>query len=619
MERETVLFGNMVPWRVQRVEMIEGHRVIFLKVDTKAIQTGANAAVKMTQGIAKAEALSPDEAAQAKAMSQQYMTTDQIAAKLGKPSKAVYDYLHHGIMQLDTDVAAPVIKQSSLGNFDALTNTYSHYKYELTPTGGIKVWDTTGIHAQIVTYSSSQVVDFMTSSKVYNQDFHDLLTHAFPNVVPKVVSVIGKTVGSYTLQTNAIGDYKFTVDAGGNVFIKPIGLLPQKLNQGYIDKIKQEAIAGNWISPKGKAILKAFNVNTSPINKFGKFEYSILPSGQISVLDTETVGAPTATFTKKELEKLGNKSSLLSNYKDLYQHIFPDETPKIETPKVEPPKTEISVPGFAEIGGVKAKVVGKAVLITKKDGSQVKYATSSNYIKGVIANKDQFWKVGNQGLAVLKAMGLHESFREAESLAPVMTNLCGNIPNYVLSKIAGEAKQWAFLEMAGERQVFEGALMTGIENGWTRKQLSGVIQQVFSDGVHRIDPITGKVKSAIATESWAKTVARTELNRAFSSGEMTMYEYAGVKKIEWTAAGDENTCDECDAADGEIVNLGELFPGVDVDAPPGHPNCECAIMASDEDLISKRSNPEDIAWASRGGRTAEEYEQQFVFKHRVDQ
>ncbi len=212
---------------------------------------------------------------------------------------------------------------------------------------------------------------------------------------------------------------------------------------------------------------------------------------------------------------------------------------------------------------------------------------------------------------------VHEAFREA-GLDPVETSLCGPVPTHVLQALKSQSLDLSFMVMADERAALTGVLGAAAESGWTRKQVSEVLQQVFKEGFHQIDKVTGKVVSRKTTEAWARTVARTEMCRASSAGEMAMYEMADVKRLEWSASEGMNMCPTCGIADGEVVGRGQEFPVVDVSMPPAHPNCQCAILPSDEDLVTKRSSPHDIAWSARGGRSAAEYEQAFGVRHAID-
>ncbi len=78
-------------------------------------------------------------------------------------------------------------------------------------------------------------------------------------------------------------------------------------------------------------------------------------------------------------------------------------------------------------------------------------------------------------------------------------------------------------------------------------------------------------------------IARTETIRGANAGVVQGFQQAQSQGLlnqgmgkEWIATEDADTCEECDALDGEIVGLDEAFSSGD-DAPPAHTNCRCAI------------------------------------------
>lgn len=65
----------------------------------------------------------------------------------------------------------------------------------------------------------------------------------------------------------------------------------------------------------------------------------------------------------------------------------------------------------------------------------------------------------------------------------------------------------------------------------------------------------------------AETIARTEISYAENTATINRYREEGVKKVQFLAAKDERTCDECSSLEGEVFDID--------DAPviPIHPNC----------------------------------------------
>ena len=157
------------------------------------------------------------------------------------------------------------------------------------------------------------------------------------------------------------------------------------------------------------------------------------------------------------------------------------------------------------------------------------------------------------------------------------------VPSTTLDAIRKKAEQFAFLVNSREQQSLFDVIDTAIADGQTPKELAGVVAQTFADGYHITSPGTGVVKK-IATDAWSQMVARTELSRAQTAGQVALYTQAGIEKVRWVTNHGSTVCDDCDAADGQVVALGDPFDGVDTDEPPAHPNCCCALMAADDDV-----------------------------------
>ena len=126
-------------------------------------------------------------------------------------------------------------------------------------------------------------------------------------------------------------------------------------------------------------------------------------------------------------------------------------------------------------------------------------------------------------------------------------------------------------------------LMAGMEDGETIGQLANRISDISDEWV----------------EGWrSEMIARTETARAFTTGHIEAWRSTGVvsRKV-WVAAGD--ACPFCQEMDGTVVELDENFfdqgdeqtadwrgqeiamghDYSDVNGPPLHPNCRCALVA----------------------------------------
>lgn len=104
-------------------------------------------------------------------------------------------------------------------------------------------------------------------------------------------------------------------------------------------------------------------------------------------------------------------------------------------------------------------------------------------------------------------------------------------------------------------RVLHRALAEGWSEGKTAKALRGVLDN----------------------PRWARTVASTEMNRATSAASLGRYRDNGVEAKEWMDAGDVRVCKGCAENEGDgPIPLDAYFSSGD-DAPPGHPDCRCAI------------------------------------------
>lgn len=82
------------------------------------------------------------------------------------------------------------------------------------------------------------------------------------------------------------------------------------------------------------------------------------------------------------------------------------------------------------------------------------------------------------------------------------------------------------------------------------------------------------INRAIADPSRALTIAITESNRAISYATIARYQEAGLQEMEWVTS---DPCDLCADNDGEVVEIGGVFPSGDTQ-PPVHPHCRCALL-----------------------------------------
>ena len=177
------------------------------------------------------------------------------------------------------------------------------------------------------------------------------------------------------------------------------------------------------------------------------------------------------------------------------------------------------------------------------------------------------------------------SGQDVIAIADEITLDFGTVPTKTLEAIDDVAKRFAFLVNKREQQVLYDLIDNAIANGQTVASLARSINASFGQGYHILDD-GGNITTTVPTPSWSEMVARTELSRAQTAGQLAVYRAAGVQTFIWQSNHGPTVCDECNDADGTVVRDGELFDGVDVDAPPAHPNCCCNLLPYDEDVRS---------------------------------
>lgn len=189
-------------------------------------------------------------------------------------------------------------------------------------------------------------------------------------------------------------------------------------------------------------------------------------------------------------------------------------------------------------------------------------------------------------------------------------------PTWALQRLQSESSDLALRVVGREQDALRSVVNDALLNGWTVEQTTDAISNAFAEGYH----LDGD--RHMATDAWSTMVARTELSRASNLGAFDVYRQASVQQVQWLAANGENTCEECGDADGSVVNLGDEFPDVDVDAPPAHPACACVTTPADEDLGSNVGSIDDDELrktAARGGYSADDFKAKFGFTHPVDE
>jgi SPP1 gp7 family putative phage head morphogenesis protein len=113
------------------------------------------------------------------------------------------------------------------------------------------------------------------------------------------------------------------------------------------------------------------------------------------------------------------------------------------------------------------------------------------------------------------------------------------------------------------RDEIQDAVADAIENGTPAAKLADDIEELGS-----------------FSEDRAMMIARTEVIRANAQGQLSAFRGSGVVKLKaWSTSNEPEVCDDCQGNEDEGgIDLDDDFPSGD-DAPPGHPNCLCVLVA----------------------------------------
>lgn len=119
-------------------------------------------------------------------------------------------------------------------------------------------------------------------------------------------------------------------------------------------------------------------------------------------------------------------------------------------------------------------------------------------------------------------------------------------------------------------------------------QMSSDMSRILSQGmIDGLGPVviarqmTDRVSSMPLAR--AETIARTEVIHAHAEGQLDAFKDLGVEelgiKAEWSTAGDDRVCPDCQSMEGEVFNVDEAHGLI-----PLHPNCRCAWIPYDESV-----------------------------------
>jgi len=160
----------------------------------------------------------------------------------------------------------------------------------------------------------------------------------------------------------------------------------------------------------------------------------------------------------------------------------------------------------------------------------------------------------------------------------------------------GEQTQEQFLRSAfGAPEVMSKIQMLGTRawegmNGITAtmgSRMNLILAQGMADG-SGAQEIAKDMFEAIdsLSNSRAMTIARTEVINAHAEGQLDAFTKLGVEdlgvKAEWSTAGDDRVCEECEPMEGQIFSVEEARGLI-----PLHPNCRCTWIPAESDTAKE--------------------------------
>lgn len=108
------------------------------------------------------------------------------------------------------------------------------------------------------------------------------------------------------------------------------------------------------------------------------------------------------------------------------------------------------------------------------------------------------------------------------------------------------------------------------------QQMNRILAGGIADGSNPRS-IAAEMSAAIdtLTDRRALLIARTEVINAHAEGQLDSFQELGVEDlgvdVEWSTAGDDRVCPECEALNGQTYSIDEARGLI-----PLHPNCRCS-------------------------------------------
>ena len=160
---------------------------------------------------------------------------------------------------------------------------------------------------------------------------------------------------------------------------------------------------------------------------------------------------------------------------------------------------------------------------------------------------------------------------------------------------------------AAEWAIRYGEQLTGELAKTTTPRIQRLISDWVSNG-ESLSTLINRVQDGyLYSEDRARTIAVTEVTRAFAQGNLEAWRASGVMALKrWNTGVDELVCPICRPLHRMTVPINDQFPG-GYDGPPAHPRCRCFLSATVDDAVEEEmSRQVEIEWLNR--EVADPYE-----------
>jgi SPP1 gp7 family putative phage head morphogenesis protein len=170
---------------------------------------------------------------------------------------------------------------------------------------------------------------------------------------------------------------------------------------------------------------------------------------------------------------------------------------------------------------------------------------------------------------------------------PLIDEFVDNTYSFGKDIAAGQLDRMGFRLTQGEGGPFDEraidalktrnlSLLTGVTDEMSKNMTTQISEGMLAG--ESIRDIAKRLEAVPDTYiNRAETIARTETSFAVNTGTINRYREGGVEKVQFLAALDDRTCDECAPLDMAIYSIDE--------APiiPVHVNCRCTYISVPED------------------------------------